>query len=164
METPFWCMILVHQYSHQKSTKTSGVHFFFYKLFLFTRKLAYVRINISSNTWNGYTCWKSGGETFFQRESIPILVSLTVKTRKLKLLYFRNETCYGNENVYKDLLFVYLQPNVNQNLQNLAILTLQFEDVTVKTIYTSVDSIAFYDKMKTNCMASSGANVFLRNW
>ena len=25
------------------------------KLFLFTRELAYVRINISSNTWNGYT-------------------------------------------------------------------------------------------------------------
>ena len=54
-------------------------------------------------------------ETFFQRDSIPILVSRTVKTRKFKLLYFRNETCYGNENLYKDLLFVYLQPSVNKN-------------------------------------------------
>ena len=45
---------------------------------------------------------KSRGETFFQPDSIPILVSRTVKTRKLKLLYFRNETYYGTENLYKD--------------------------------------------------------------
>ena len=31
---------------------------------------------------------------FFHQESIPILVSCTVKTQKFKLLYFRNETCY----------------------------------------------------------------------
>ena len=41
-----------------------------------------------------------------QQDSIPILVSRTVKTRKFKLLYFRNETSYGNGNWYKDLLFV----------------------------------------------------------
>ena len=52
---------------------------------------------------------------FFQRDSIPILVSRTVKTRKFKLLYFRNKTCYGNGNLYKDLLFVDLQPSVNKN-------------------------------------------------
>ena len=34
-----------------------------------------------------------------------------IKTRKFKLLYFRNETCYGNGNLYRDLLFVYLQPS-----------------------------------------------------
>ena len=60
-------------------------------------------------------CWKSRGETFFQRDSILVLVSRTVKTRKFKLLYFRNKTCYGNGNLYKDLLFVYLQPGVNKN-------------------------------------------------
>ena len=54
-----------------------------------------------------------------------------MKTRKFKLLYFRNETGYGNENLYKDLLFVYLQPSVNKNSLNLAILSLQFDDVTV---------------------------------
>ena len=33
------------------------------KLFLFTRELAYVRINISSNTWNGYAAENQrGGE------------------------------------------------------------------------------------------------------
>ena len=46
---------------------------------------------------------------------IPILVSRTVKTRKFILLYFRNETCYGNGNVYKDLFFAYLQPSVNRD-------------------------------------------------
>ena len=63
------------------------------------------------------------------------LVSRIVKTWKFKLLYFRNETCYGNGNLYKDFFFVYLQPSVNRNSWNLAILTLQFDDVTVKTIY-----------------------------
>ena len=60
-------------------------------------------------------CWKSRGETFFQRNNIPILVSHTVKTRKFKLLYFRNELCFWNGNFYKDLLFVYLQPSVHKN-------------------------------------------------
>ena len=73
---------------------------------------------------------------FFQGDGIPISVSRTEKTRKFKLLYFRNETCYGDGNLYKDLLFVNLQPSVNKNGQNLAILTLKFDDVTVKTIYT----------------------------
>ena len=73
---------------------------------------------------------------FFQRHSVPNLVSRTVKIRKFKLLYFRNTTCYGNHNVYKDLLSVYLQPSVNKNSYKLAILTFQFDDVTVKIIYS----------------------------
>ena len=52
---------------------------------------------------------------FFQRDGIPILLSRAVKTPKFKLLYFRNETCYGNGNLFKDLLFVYRQPSVNRN-------------------------------------------------
>ena len=40
------------------------------------------------------------------RDSIPSLVSCTVKT--YKFLYFRNETCYGNGNLCKDLFFVYV--------------------------------------------------------
>ena len=77
--------------------------------------LAYVRINISSNTWNGYTTENQEERLFFQRDSIPILVSRTAKTRKFKLLYFRNETCYGNGKLYKDLLLVYLQPSEYKN-------------------------------------------------
>ena len=51
----------------------------------------------------------------FQWDSIPILVSLTVKTRKFKLLYFRNKTCFGVGNLNKDLFFINLQPTVNKN-------------------------------------------------
>ena len=40
---------------------------------------------------------------------------LFVKTRKFKLLYFRNETCYENGNWYKGLFFVNLRPSVNKN-------------------------------------------------
>ena len=58
---------------------------------------------------------KSRGETFFQRDSIPIVVSRSVKTRKFKLLYFRNDIYYGNGKWYKDLFFVYLQRSVNKN-------------------------------------------------
>ena len=70
---------------------------------------------------------------FIQRDSVPILVSRTVKTWKFKLLYFRNETCYGTENLYEDFFVVYLQPNVNKNSQNLAILTFQFDDVKYRS-------------------------------
>ena len=55
---------------------------------------------------------------FFQGDSIPILVSRTVETRKFKLLYFRNE------NLYKDLLFLYFQRSVNKNSQNVTIFKL----------------------------------------
>ena len=57
---------------------------------------------------------------FFQGDSIPILVSRTVETRKFKLLYFRNE------NLYKDLLFLYFQRSVNKNSQNVAIFKLSW--------------------------------------
>ena len=48
MEMPFWCTVLVLQYGRRKSSKTSGVHFFY--MSSFTRELAYVHINTSSNT------------------------------------------------------------------------------------------------------------------
>ena len=57
---------------------------------------------------------------FFQGNSIPILVSRTVETRKFKVLYFRNE------NLYKHLLFLYFQRSVNKNSQNVAIFKLSW--------------------------------------
>ena len=51
MKTPYWCTVLEHQYGRRKSTETPGVHFFNKNSFF---SLAYVHINISSNTWNGY--------------------------------------------------------------------------------------------------------------
>ena len=44
---------------------------------------------------------------------LKLMVSRTVKTRKFNLLY---ETCYWNGNLYKDLLFDYLQLSGNENL------------------------------------------------
>ena len=38
----------------------------------------------------------------------------------------------------KIYIFIYLQPAVNKNSQNLAIFTLQFDDLTVKTIIIRV--------------------------
>ena len=35
--------------------------------------------------------------------------------QKFKLLYFRNERCFGAGNLYKDLFSIYLQPNVYKN-------------------------------------------------
>ena len=66
---------------------------FFIKALPFPRELAYVRTNTS----------------------FPILLSCTVKTRRMKLLYFRNETCFGAGNLYKDLLSIHPQPSVNTN-------------------------------------------------
>ena len=37
------------------------------KLFLFTRELAYMRINISSKTWNGYTAENQEERLFFNQ-------------------------------------------------------------------------------------------------
>ena len=84
-------------------------------------------------------------------------------TRKFKLLYFRNEPCYGNRNLYKDLLFVYLKPCVNKNSKNLAILTLQFDDVTVKTIYwTMINGITNFNiaATKFNVFSNDSCNHF----
>ena len=122
METPHWCT----EYGRLKLTKIYGVHVF--------HKSSSILAHKHFLKW--LYCWKSRGETFFQRDSVPIWVSRIVKTRNFKLLYFRNETSYGNGNLYRGLLFVYLQPSVNKNSYNLAILTLKFDDVTVKTIYS----------------------------
>ena len=37
METPYWSTVLVHQYGRRKSTKTSGVHFFYKSSFFPSR-------------------------------------------------------------------------------------------------------------------------------
>ena len=34
---------------------------------------------------------------------------------EVQIAVFQNETCYGNGNLYKNSLFVYLQPSVNKN-------------------------------------------------
>ena len=55
------------------------------------------------------------------------------------MLYFQTERLYGAENVYKDIFFSPLQPSVHKNSEGIAILILEFDDVMVKTLYSSVD-------------------------
>ena len=83
---------------------------FLWKLFLFTRELAYVRINISSNTWNGYTAENQEERLFFNETAFLFWCHALWKPGSS-----RNETCYGNGNSCKDLFVVYLQSSVNKN-------------------------------------------------
>ena len=66
--------ILVHQYGQYgfgapiwppEINKNIWSSLFLEKLFLFTRELAYVYINISSNTWNSYTAENQEERLFF---------------------------------------------------------------------------------------------------
>ena len=72
---------------------------------------------MSSNTSNGYTAENQEERLFLNKTAFLFWCHalLKLKTRKFKLLYFQNETCYGNGNLYKDLFFAYLQPSVNEN-------------------------------------------------
>ena len=57
---PFWSTNMAAENQQKRLEFT-----FSKKLFLFTRELAYVRINISSNTWNGYTAENQKERLFF---------------------------------------------------------------------------------------------------
>ena len=50
------------------------------------------------------------------------------------MLYFGNERRHGIGNLKKDLLLGHLQAPLDKNSEDLAILILEFDDVTVKTI------------------------------
>ena len=104
METPHWC---TWSYGRRKSTKTSRVHFF-YKSSLFS--LTYVRINMSSNTWNCYTAESQEERLFFNETAFLFWCHALWKPGSS-----RNETCYENGNSCKDLFVVYLQSSVNTN-------------------------------------------------
>ena len=49
--------------------------------------------------------------------------------------YFLNERRHRTPNLQRDLLLGHLQPGVGKNSKDLAILILEFDDNTVKTIY-----------------------------
>ena len=57
--------MLVHRLWPPEINKNIRSSLFLEKLFLFTRELAYVHINISSNTWNGYTAENQEERLFF---------------------------------------------------------------------------------------------------
>ena len=61
----------------------------------------------------------------------------------------------GMKTCAKIYLFVYLQPSVNKNSQNLGILTLQFDDVIVKTIYKAGGALLSTHNILIICTYSS---------
>ena len=69
--------ILVHSFGAPiwppEINKNIWSSLFLWKLFLFTRELAYVRIHTSSNTWSGYTAENQEERLFSTRLSTPIL-------------------------------------------------------------------------------------------
>ena len=104
METPYWCTVLVHQYGRWKSTRTSGVHFFYKSSFFHsrTRIPAYKHI-FEYLKW--LYCWRSRGEIFSTRQHSYFGVT-QCENSKFKLLYFRNETYYGNGNLFNVLFLL----------------------------------------------------------
>ena len=63
------------------------------------------------------------------------MVSPKVTIRKFKMLYFRNERRHGTRNLTKDLFLGHLPPPKDKNSKHLEVLILEFDEVTVKTIY-----------------------------
>ena len=85
------------------------------KLFLFTRERAYVRINISSNTWNGYTAENQEERLFFNESAFLFWCQRTAKLASLNCCIFEMKYAAGMETWTKIYIFVYFQPNVNKN-------------------------------------------------
>ena len=65
-----------------------------------------------------------------------MMVPRKVTIQKFKMLYFRNERRHGTGNLTKDLFLGLLQPPIDRNSEDLAILILEFDDVTVKSFQT----------------------------
>ena len=51
------------------------------------------------------------------------------------LYFFKRKSCYGTGNLKNDLFLGHPQPPKHKNSKHLAVLILEFDDVTVKTIY-----------------------------
>ena len=67
------------------------------KLFLFTRELAYMRINISSNTWNGYTAENQGEGLFSTRQHSYFGVSHSENSRSTQREILRKRPKNNNK-------------------------------------------------------------------
>ena len=68
METPCWCTVLVHQNMAAGKQRKHLEFTFSKKALFFTRERAYMRINKSSNTWNGYTAENQEDRLFSTRQ------------------------------------------------------------------------------------------------
>ena len=71
------------------------------KLFLFTGELAYVRINISSNTWNGYTAENQKERLFFNETAFLFWCHALWKLRSSNCCTFEMKHASGMETCTK---------------------------------------------------------------
>ena len=85
------------------------------KALSFPRELAYVRINISSNAWNGYTAVENQEERlFFNETAFSFWCHALLNLRGLNCCIFEMKHATGMETCAKIyFLIVYLQPSVN---------------------------------------------------
>ena len=130
------------------------------KLFLFTWELAYVHTNTSSNTWNSYTVENQEERLVFNETAFLFWCHALWKLGSSNCCIFEVKDATGMETCTK-MFFVYLQPSVNKNSQNLAVLTLQFDDVTVKIIYTKNHSLLnlLFSRHKRGTRSRPGATL-----
>ena len=105
----FWCTNMV------AGNKNIWSSLFLEKLFLFTRELEYVHINISSNTWNGYTAENQEERLFFNETAFQFWCHALWKLGSSNCCICEMKHATGLESCAKTYCFVYLQPNVNKN-------------------------------------------------
>ena len=111
--------ILVYCFSAQiwppEINKNMWSSLFLIKLFLFTQELAYVHINISSNTWNGYTAENQEERLFFNETAFQFWCHALLKLGSSNCCICEMKHATGLERCAKIYCFVYLQPSVNKN-------------------------------------------------
>ena len=72
-----------------------------------------------------------GIDIFFQPNNFVAL-----EIQNAHMLYFRDERRHGSGHLKKDLFLGHLQAPTDKNLKQPAILILEFDDVTMNTIYS----------------------------
>ena len=78
------------------------------------------------------------------------MVSRKVTIWKFKMLYFRNERHHRTGNLKNYLFLGHLQPPLDKNSKDLAILILEFDDITVKTIYCFLSSLEWESRRRSS--------------
>ena len=116
-ELLFGGAILVHQYGQYgfgapmwppEINKNIWSSLFLEKFFLFTRELAYVHINISSNTWNGYTAENQEERLFFNETAFQFWCHALLKLGSSNCCICEVKHATGLESCTKIYFFVYL--------------------------------------------------------
>ena len=102
METPYWWTAWSSEIN-----KNIWSSLFLQKLFLFTRELAYVRINISSNTWNGYTAENQEERLFSTRQQSYFSVT-RCENSEVQIAVFSKWNMLYEWKLFQRLIFLFI--------------------------------------------------------